>query len=142
MLDFLAQRNQYYPIYTSLSSYLGIAEIVALTRTCKKLSKLYQELLPIQWDIDRDLCRFVENPCQFRTQLGLHNALVAGDFAHYFFSRETWKTSKVEVLIESGDSINAFVEYLLQEERYELGSFNDEWAFSNGWKNGCWNSVR
>ena len=125
LLDFIAQRDRYYPIYTSLSSYLGIAEIVALTRTCKKLSNLYQELQPT-WDVDRDLRQFVEDHCGFREQLGRHNAIVSGDFAHYFFKRETWKTSKMDVLIERGDSVIAFIQYLLQAERYQIQSFNDE----------------
>ena len=127
VLDFL-QRDQYYPIYTSLSSCLGIAKIVALTRTCKKLSDLYRELLPIYWDIDRDLSRFVENPYRFRAQLGRRKAFVSGDFAHHFFKGETWKMSelKMDVLVECRYNANTFIMYLLHAESYKIESTDTE----------------
>ena len=120
LLDFLMQRDRYYPMYTSLSSYLGIGEIVALTRTCKELSHLYQEIMPNRWNIDRDLARFVEDPRGFRTQLGRHNALVSGSFAHYFFKGETWKMFEMDVFMAYGDGSEAFARYLVGNEGYEI----------------------
>ena len=51
-----------YPFFISLCEHLSIAEIVALTWTCKKYADLYQYLLPIQWDLNRRLHRFVQEP--------------------------------------------------------------------------------
>ncbi len=42
-----------YPIFRYICNHLGIAEIIALTRTCKQFSGLYQYLLPMLWNFDR-----------------------------------------------------------------------------------------
>ena len=118
LLDFLAERARYYPIYASLSSYLGIAEIVALTRTCKKLSNLYQDLLARRWNIDRVLHSFADNPCGFREQLKQHNAFISGEFAYRFFMNEIKRRPLVDIFIKSGDE-DAFIQYLVQVEGYE-----------------------
>ena len=88
IVEFSANRGGCYHIYASLISYLSIAEVVTLTRTCKKLSNLYRELLRSLWDVDRDLRQFVKNPYEFRAQLGRQDALVSGQFAHQFFNRK------------------------------------------------------
>ena len=121
LLDFL-DYDRYYPIYTLLSSYLGISEIVALTRTCKKLSNLYQQLLPSFWDIDRGLRHFLDDPVGFRAQMKQHGALVTGEFASQFCKRETGEVSEMEVLIRSGPNRDAFIRYLLQAEGYNVDS--------------------
>ena len=78
IVEFLIEHKQYYPIFDRICSYLGIEEIVCLTRTCRKLSGLYRVLLMTQWNVDRALCRFVDHPQNFRSQLGRHDALIAG----------------------------------------------------------------
>ena len=130
LLDFLAERDRYYPIFTSLSCYLEISEVVALTRTCKKLSNLYQELLSTRWNVDHSLRHyFVDDPYEFRTQLGRHNALVSGDFAHHFFNEDTsnMNTAKafLEIFIKVGDGADAFAQYLVQAERYEIADYRE-----------------
>ena len=121
LLDFLVEGIRYYPIYTSLSSCLKIAEIVALTRTCKTLSNFYQELLAARrWDIDRDLGRFVDDPCGFRAQLKKQNAYLSGEFAYRFFKNETSDgTPRLDVIIHAKDR-DAFMQYLRQVEGYEI----------------------
>ena len=122
LLDFLTERDQYYPIYELLSSHLRIAEIIALTRTCRKLSHLYQELLPVFWDIDWFLRRFVDDPYEFRGQMKQHNAFLSGQFAYGFFKGEPGEGRPImDILIHVRDR-DAFVQYLLQVEGYEIGT--------------------
>lgn len=47
-----------YPLFTAFCDLLSIADIIALTRTCKTLAGLYRSLLPLRWNIDRMLLRF------------------------------------------------------------------------------------
>ena len=100
--------------------------MAALTRTCKKPCGLYQELLKSRWDVDRDLKSFVEDPLKFRGQLGRSDAFIFGDFAYPFFSRETWDTPRMDVLIEIGDKTDAFIQHLLQKEGYQITSQEDQ----------------
>ena len=69
-------RESHYPIFSALCDYLPIASIVSLTRTCKKLSGLYHYLLPVQWDVDKALRRFVDDPLGFRSQMARCDALM------------------------------------------------------------------
>ena len=130
LLDFLAECDRYYPIFTSLSYYLDIPEVIALTRTCKKLSGLYRELLLTRWNVDHCLRRyFLDNPYEFRTQLGRHNALVSGDFVHHFFKEDTSSidTAKVflEISMKFGDGVDAFAQYLVQAEGYDIVDYRE-----------------
>lgn len=114
-----------YPIFDRICSYLPIASIIALTRTCRGLSGLYQSLLPLQWNVDRLLSRFVRDPQFFRSQLGRHNALVSGSVALQLFERVLWKESDLDIFIERGDDAEAFAKYLTKEEGYKFHSRNE-----------------
>ena len=121
-------RHMCYPFFIKLCEHLSIAEIVALTRTCKKYADLYQYLLPIQWDVDRRLHRFVQDPCGFRSQMGKSDALIAGSFVFQFFERTSWKPSDLDILVEHGEHdecANTFQRYLLDKEGYELSKTED-----------------
>ena len=61
-LDILSSHDRYYPIYVFLTTYLGIAEVLALTETCKKPCGLHKQLLMSHWNVDRDLKSFIEKP--------------------------------------------------------------------------------
>ena len=93
--------------------------MVALTRTCKKLSNLYQELVNTCWDVDTDIRRFVESPLKFREQLGQYDAFVSGTFASQFFER-AWKEPEMIIFIKLGGMTDAFIQYLCQIERYKV----------------------
>ncbi len=78
---------QCYPIFDRLCAHMPIAGSINLTRTCRTLSHLYQTLLDLQqWNVDRDLLRFVKDPRRFRTQLGKCDGLISGSFALQFLS--------------------------------------------------------
>ena len=111
-------RHMCYPFFIRLCERLSIAEIVALTRTCKKYADLYQYLLPIQWDVDRRLRRFVRDPHGFRAQMAKSDALIVGSFVSQFFERTPWETSDLNIFVEGLEHANSFQSYLLNEEGY------------------------
>lgn len=117
-------RHMCYPFFIKLCEHLSIAEIVALTRTCKKYADLYQYLLPVQWDVDRRLRRFVRDPYGFRSQMAKSDALIAGSFVTQFFERTSCETSDLNIFVENNDYVdggeraNKFQSYLVNEEGY------------------------
>ena len=111
-------RVSYYPIFSTLCNYLSIAEIVGLTRTCKKLSDLYQYLIPSLWDIDKGLQRYVDDPCGFRSQMAMSDALIFGDSALQFFERAFCNCHPLSVLIQQGQGLELFQKYLIGIEGY------------------------
>ncbi|MCJ1392446.1 hypothetical protein MMC18_005313 [Xylographa bjoerkii] len=118
LLDFLAQHEQYYPMFDRLYSYLDVSDIVALTRTCKQFSGLDKLLLNTQWNVDRRLRRFVGNPKEFRALLGRHDALVSGDFALQFFERQVRQDCDLDIFVRKGSDTLALCNYLTDTEDY------------------------
>ena len=133
VLDFLSPRP-HYPVFRRLCSYLGIAEIIALTRTCKKFSGLYQLLLKTQWKVDHGLLRFVKSPARFRSQLGQHGALVSGSFAVQFFERVAWEDSDLDIFVKGGAGAEAFGKYLTETEDYELQAPKEHDDYDDGFR--------
>lgn len=109
-----------YPIFDGICSHLPIDSIIALTRTCRGLSRLYQSLIPQQWNVDRHLSRFVRDSQFFRSQMGRYNALISGSVALQLFERALWKESDLDILIEKGENARAFGSYLAEKEGYRL----------------------
>ena len=106
-----------FPVVEQLCSCLAIGDIISLTRTCKRLSPLYQEVLPSQWNVDRHLQRFVDNPIAFRIMMADCDALVSGSLALQFFERTTWSESDLDVYVHISRS-NDFRLYLCEHEGY------------------------
>lgn len=111
-------RESRYPIFDTLRNCLSIAEIVSLTQTCKTFSGLYQYLLPVQWDVDKALRRYVDDPYGFRSQMAKHDALISDDFATKYFERATWKVYKLCVVIRQGFGVDPFSKYISETEGY------------------------
>lgn len=105
-------RASRYPIFHNLCDCLTIAEIVALTQTCKKFSGLYQYLLSSQWDVDQALRRYVEDPQGFRSQMARYDALISGNFAVQYFERNIWSCKRLVVYILQGRGSQLFSKYL------------------------------
>lgn len=79
-----------YPIFDRLCAHKPVADIISFTRTFKALLHLHQTFLGLQqWNVDRDLLRFLKDPRRFRTQrhVGKCDGLVSGSFALQFFER-------------------------------------------------------
>ena len=119
-VDFLNifQRDSHYPIFIRLCELLPIGSIVTLTRTCKRLSNLYRSLLPLQWNIDRMLSRFVRDPLSFRSQMAEYDAMISGSFALQYFKRVQWRESDLDIYIEHGHLAEVFCQYLVKAEGY------------------------
>ena len=108
-----------FPVVEKLCCCLAIDDIISLTRTCKRLSSLYQEQLPSQWNVDRHLQRFLDNPVAFRFMMAECDALVSGSLALQFFKRTTWLESDLDVYVNFSRS-NEFRQYLCEHEGYIL----------------------
>ena len=102
----------------AICSCLDIQSIIALTRTCKSLTWLYKELVPLLWDANRSLKRYVKNPKGLRSQLALADALISGSFVIQFLDRVEYPDADLDIFVGShlGESL---IEYLVKEEGYE-----------------------
>lgn len=114
-----------YPVLGRLSNYLSIADIVALTRTHRKLTSVYKHLVANRWNVDQTLRRFVVNAANFRTQMAKYDALVFGSLPLQFFERVVWEESDMDVIIKGKKEADAFGDYLTTVEGYELVSCSE-----------------
>lgn len=106
------------PILDEIGRYLEIADIVNLSKTCKSLSGLYNEVSRLQWDIDSLLKRFLKYSKHFRQQLGLTEALITGSFALEFFERPLWRAPNLDLVVQEGERAFRLLEYFTRYEDY------------------------
>ena len=111
-------RKYRYPIFSALCDCLSIAEIVSLTQTCKEFSDLYQYLLPIQWDVDKALRHYVDDPQGFRSQMARSDALIVGNFVAQFFERVFSDREPLDVWVRQGEGSELFIKYLIDIAGY------------------------
>lgn len=112
-------------VFNTLVSMLSIGEFVALSRTCRELSKTYNDLVAQGlWDIDRWLERFVDEPRALRQKIGESDGIISGGFAMQFMDRILWdpKNSDLDICVQSGDKAMAMEKYLEEAEGYDLAS--------------------
>ena len=124
LLDFLVQHEQHYPIFDRICSYLGVDDIILVSKTCKRLSSLYQTVLKSQWNVDHALRRFVKNPQGLRSQIARCHGLIARSFATQFFARVVWPDWELDIYFMpfygSSGNISAIGKYLVEFECYAL----------------------
>ena len=127
MLQRLLDKDSSYPTFLSICSYLDVKSIIALSRTCKALSDLYKINCGLRWNINKDLKRFVAQPQYLRSELAKVNAIITGDFACQFFSREGSPATDLYIFIGQTESrlqenadVSNLTTYLEAEEGYEL----------------------
>ena len=113
-------RDAHYPIFSCLCDQLPIGDILALSKTCKDFSDIYVYLLPLQWNVDKRLHRFVNDPIGLRSKLGELDALISGSFAIQFFERVTWHSSDLDMYVKAGARAYALRTYLANSEGYTL----------------------
>lgn len=106
------------PVLDNLGKHLGIEDIVNLSRTCRELSGIYHEFLPLKWDVDRLLRRFVGKPKMLRKQMGLAEALITGSFALEFFDNASWHAPNLDIVVKDGQGIRDLCDYLSACEFY------------------------
>ncbi len=122
-------RETHGPIVDTFCKCLPIAEIVSLTRTCKKLSGLYQRLVPLHRDVDKALSHYFDDPRSFRSQMAKHNALMLGDFVNAYFERAVWKCQALHVSVKQGHGPESLSKYLSDKAGYvcvERVDFDEE----------------
>ncbi|THY10699.1 hypothetical protein D6D01_09198 [Aureobasidium pullulans] len=135
-ITLLAQSNRHAPVSDLLFSYLEAPEIIALSRVCKALSKLYVNCIPTHWNVDKRLAAFVENPKDLRALLKKFDALIVGSLPLQLFSRLHWKDSSLDILVtDQGNpfELNALNDYL-RLEGYEKDEKDAEvWTHQTGY---------
>ncbi|KAL9627261.1 MAG: hypothetical protein Q9204_006697 [Flavoplaca sp. TL-2023a] len=113
-------RDAHYPIFSCLCDHLSIGGILALSKTCKDFSDIYDYLLPMYWNMDKRLQRFVNDPTGLRSKMGELDVLISGSFAIQFFERVTWPSSGLDLYVEEGERSDALYAYLVDSEGYTL----------------------
>ncbi|PQE10290.1 hypothetical protein CJF32_00000788 [Rutstroemia sp. NJR-2017a WRK4] len=117
-----------YPIFDKIYSHLDPVDILFLRLTTKKLSPCFESLFKTQWNINRQLTRFVKDPISLRSLLAKHDALISGDDTVQFFKRTIWDDDDDFGLDIFVDTLSPFRksdpidEYLIGREGYELQS--------------------
>ena len=104
--------DAYYPIFIRFCEILSIAEIIVSTRTCKRIQRLYQTLLPLQWNVDRILQHFVSDSRRFRQKLGKNDSLISGGIALQYLERVIWKESDLDIYFQDGPKAKALAQYV------------------------------
>lgn len=109
-----------YPIHSRICHYLPIGDIISLTRTCTRLSRLYKDLLSTQWSVDKYLQIFVISPTHLRLQMSKSNALISGDFALHFFNRSIRHLEDLDLYARDGQPSLSLGGYLEHSGGYSL----------------------
>ncbi|KAH8683003.1 hypothetical protein BGZ60DRAFT_551938, partial [Tricladium varicosporioides] len=89
----------------------------------KQLSGVFDTLYKTQWNINRQLERFVNDPPSLRSLMSQCNALISGSFALQFFERVVWKNSHLDIYVEcqpEGETALPLEEHLVGVEHYTL----------------------
>lgn len=123
----LTQRDRYPCASDLIFDYLGITDVIALTRVCKSLSNVYSDSVSRDWDINSRLGRFIAEPADFRRVLGVNQGLIVGSTAFQFFAGVYWEGSGLDVLCESGAAVRAISAYL-RKEGYRRQCTNKFWG--------------
>ncbi|KAF7902235.1 hypothetical protein EAF00_002138 [Botryotinia globosa] len=118
-----------YPIFDNICTHLDPNEILLLRATTKQLSPLFESLFKTQWNINRQLKRFIEDPITFRSKLATYNAVISGSFALQFFERRFWKESDLDIYVNGSDdsgSHDQLDEHLVNSEGYNLQAAKED----------------
>jgi hypothetical protein len=117
LVDLLS--TTYAPIQVMILPYLGVAEVIALSRTCKGFDQLQPVLKATAYNIDHQLKRFFTDPKEFRTALGICGGLIVGPFARQFLARSIYNCNTLELFVEDEFGRWAQLIDFLLDEGYE-----------------------
>jgi hypothetical protein len=120
LLDIFTQHEHYHLIFDNVYQRLDIKDIIAISRTCKKLSSFYKKMLPCRWNINRRLARYVNDPKAFRQILGEADALISGTFALLFFAQLYWLDSGLDIYVRQGSKADALIRYIGEDKSYKF----------------------
>ncbi|RGP70021.1 hypothetical protein FSPOR_4312 [Fusarium sporotrichioides] len=111
-------------IVDTILFHLGIADVYSLQASSRSLRWLvnYMTASPCLLSITKQLQPFVVDPTQFRSELGRHGGLIAGDFVRNFFEFGRWQVNSLFLYVERGSKCQGLIRYLLQHEGYRTYS--------------------
>ncbi|KAG9519766.1 hypothetical protein KCV07_g4760, partial [Aureobasidium melanogenum] len=120
LLNIFTQYDRYNHVFDNIYQRLGIKDVIAVSRTCKRLSSFYRNMLPCQWNINQRLARFVDDPKEFRSRLGQADALISGTFALLFFAQLYWLDSGLDIYVQEGSKADALIRYIGEDKSYKF----------------------
>lgn len=106
-----------YPVFSRICGLLPVDSIIALSQTCKRLSNLYKRIQPAQWNIDRRLKEYFNDPSHVRSLMGEFDALISGHFVVEYFERTKFPQRSLDIYIK-GAKAARFVPRLIQKDGY------------------------
>ncbi|CAD0114650.1 unnamed protein product [Aureobasidium uvarum] len=120
LLDIFTQYDRHHLVFDNIYQRLDIEDVVAISRTCKRLSSFYKNMLPCRWNINRRLARFVNDPKEFRSRLGQADALISGTFALLFFAQLYWLDSGMDIYVRQGSKADNLIRYIGADKSYRF----------------------
>jgi hypothetical protein len=116
-LSFIDLIDRYVPVQSSLLRQLEIRDIIALSRTCKKLSHVYGTTIRTQYNINDALKPYFKSPLEFRKVQAKTDAILCEEAALCFFLREplTGVTGRLIIFARKGSSLKTMRAFLLDD---------------------------
>jgi hypothetical protein len=115
--SFVDLLDRFVPVQSSLLRQLEIRDIIALSRTCRRLNHVYHTTLRTQYNINDALKPYFKSPIEFRQVQAKTDAIFCEEAALCFLLRKplTETTGRLSILVEKGSSMNMMRAYLLED---------------------------
>ncbi|CAJ2514168.1 Uu.00g022870.m01.CDS01 [Anthostomella pinea] len=98
---------------------LRLLDVTDLLKLCQTSFSIRYKIQSTHWNINTKLSRFFDDPRALRSQLGRHDALIAGSFALQFLAGVEWLGSDCDILVKEGKRLESLSRYLISKERYK-----------------------
>jgi hypothetical protein len=85
-----------FPIRQRILGCLGTRSVLRLMATSRTMCEDFRSN---ECNINPKLSRFVNNPFEFRSQLGRSNGLIFGSFVLQFFECVVWPESNLDIIV-------------------------------------------
>lgn len=112
----VANPDAYYPVYSSLMRVVDTQSIIRLRQTSRRI---YNSIHSNEWDINKRLRPFSQDPCGFRTALGRCNGLITGTFPLQFLARKVWSNTIITIQVDGQVNCQRLRDYLVNEQGYK-----------------------
>jgi hypothetical protein len=110
-------------VYTSLMHALDTVSVWRLSSTCRTLFELIR---PYEWNINRSLTRFVDDPLVFRKKIRDVGGVISGGFVLQFLDRQEWPNSDLDVYVDDVNACYSVMNFLVEFERYMVEDIGDK----------------
>jgi hypothetical protein len=117
VLDFVASRKRWYPIYAIIITYLDAIDLLRLRRVCRSLSTVHKDALNVCWRINNHLKPFFDDLLAFQNVQAKMGALITVPSAHRFFDKphltgRVVGNTFMDVFVQTGsnaDTVSTFI---------------------------------